>query len=62
MIRGGISVIFQGNAEANSQLLKSYVNSKPKKWIIGEDATNLSWHSKMQALPFQVLGWVDPEK
>ena len=41
MIGGDISMMCRGQAEAKDEFLKSYDLSKPKTWIIGEDANNL---------------------
>ena len=47
LIRGGISMICKGYAEANNKFLKSYDINKPTSCIIYLDANNLYGYSMM---------------
>ena len=62
VIWGGISMICHGYVKNDNILLKSYYPTKAKTWIFGRDANNLYRHSVMQALPFKIIDWFDPEK
>ena len=54
-IRGGISMIFKGYAEANNEFLKSYDAIKPTSCIINLDASILYGHSMMQISQLKYL-------
>ena len=58
-IRGGISMICTGYAEANNKLLKPYDASNSTSYIIYLDANNSYGHSMMQLLPTELLDWVN---
>ena len=60
-IKGGISMICKGYAEANNKFLKSYNANKPIPYIICLDANNLYGHTMMQILPTEILDWVNPK-
>ena len=55
MIRGGIYMICNSYAEANSKFLKSWNANKPPSYIIYLDVNNLYGHSMMQPLPNEIL-------
>ena len=62
MIRGDISVISKGYAEANNKFLKSYDPSNSTSYVIYLDTNYLYGHCIVQLLPFEVLDWVEPGK
>ena len=61
MIRGRISMISKGYAEASNTFVRSYDLNKGTS-VIYLDANNLYGHSMMQLLSFEILDWDDPEK
>ena len=60
-IRGGISIICKGYAEANNTFLKSQDANKHTSYIIYLDANNLYGHSIMQLLPTEIFNLVNPK-
>ena len=60
-IRGDISVIWKGHAEANNKFLKFYGANKHTAYIKNLDANDLYQHLMMQLLPTEILHWVNPK-
>ena len=59
-IRGNISMMRKGYAEANNKFLKWHdANNKPTSYIIYLDVSNLYEHSMMQPLSTEILDWVN---
>ena len=54
-IRGGISMIYKGYAEAYNKLLKSYDANKPTSYRIYLETNNLYGHSTMQLSPTKIF-------
>ena len=60
-IRGNISIMCNGYAEANNKFSKSDEANKATSYSMYLDANNLYGHSLMQRLPTEILDWVNPK-
>ena len=60
--RGGVSMVSKRYGKANNPKCQGYDQSKPNKYLMYVDATNLYGWAMSQPLPYGGFKWIEPNK